>query len=203
MKTIENILKAVMLSETKHLGGVGLAVLLSFVTFTGLQADEINFSVGPSNFVADTLANGRSFEAFKFDSLGMPVDARIDIAVMELYIDRPPIDLNDTLISTQFPLALFPITSDWTPSSIKSGQVVTVDREWASHGVADFLTGDRVDFDITYLFVDWLKGTKTNRGLILVGDLGDKTRFTIASNSGVKVQVFIYYTGPEVVKQER
>jgi hypothetical protein len=182
----------------------GITAGVVFVLIAALaQAGEVRFTVGSTGFVNDTLSNGQSFEAFKFDLPQIPQGARIDFAGLVLYIDRPPVDLNDTLVSSQFPLALVPITSDWTATSLKNGQVVEVDESNSSFAVSDARTGDKIELDITQLVKDWLKRTKTNRGFMLVPELSEeKTDFSVKSNPGVKVEVVIYYTGPEVTSKE-
>jgi hypothetical protein len=175
-----------------------------FVLFAALvQAGEVRFTVGTTGFVNDTLSNGQRFEAFKFDLPEIPQGARIDFAGLVLHIDRPPVDLEDTLVSSQFPLALVPIASDWSPTSLKNGQVVEVDESNSSFAVSDARMGDKVELDITALIKDWLKGTKTNRGFMLVPEFSEeKTEFSIKAGSGVKMEVVIYYTGLEVTAKE-
>ncbi len=179
---------------------IGLIVSL---TIGVLQAEEIRFSAGTTNFVNDTLSNGQSFEAFKFDLPQIPQGARIDAASLILHIDRPPVDLNDTLANPYLSLALVPITADWTPASVRNGQVVSVDESNPSFTVANAKTGDGVELDITYLVKEWLAGTKANRGFMLVPEFSDeKTEFSVKTVAGVKVEVVIYYTGPEVTSKE-
>ncbi len=188
-------IKAVMLSVAKHLGVVAALVV-------SVQAEEIRFAVGTSNFVADTLSGGQNFEALKFILPEIPQGSRIDFAGLVMYVQREAIDSKDTTASPYLSLSLVPITSDWTAGSVKNGQVLSVDSEWASYAVADMNMGDKVELDITELVRDWLNGKKANKGFMLVPEFADeKAEFAVKSNVGVKAEVVIYYTGPEVVKE--
>lgn len=191
--------RRVIPNVVRNLGRVAGGVLLFALTVASIEAGEIRFTVGSSGFVNDTLSNGQRFEAFKFDLPEIPQGARIDFAGLVLHIDRPPVDLKDTLASPYFPLALVPIATDWTPLSIKNGQVVGVDKSNPSFAVADARRGDKVELDITHLVKEWQKGTKANRGFMLAPEFGEeKTSFSVKPMAGGKVEVVIYYTGPEV-----
>jgi len=80
---------------------------------------------------------------------------------------------------------------------------VSLDEDWTSYGVADYLSGDKVELDITQLVKDWVKGTKANRGFMLAPEFAEeKADFSVKSGAGVKAQVFIYFTEPEVTSKE-
>jgi hypothetical protein len=177
-----------------------IAIIVS-LTIGNALAGEVNLKVGDSAFVPKPLTAVQNFEVFRFNLPEIPQGSRIDFAGLVLNIQRDSIDLNDTLASDYLPLALLPVTSDWTKGSLENGQILAIDSTWASSGVADMNMGNRVEMDITQLVSDWLKGNKVNKGFMLVPEFAeDKTNFSVMSNAGIKVEVVAYYTPPEVVK---
>ena len=107
----------------------------------------------------------------------------------------------DTVRNEYLSLKLVPITSDWTAISVKNGQLLAVDDTLPSFAVADVNREDKVEMDITQLVAAWAKGEKTNYGFYLVPEISeDETKLSVKSNAGVKMELVIYYTAPEVKK---
>ena len=170
---------------------ISLAILaIVSLTIGNIRAGEIRQSVGDAAFVSNTEPSQQ--EVFKFELPKIPDGSRIDFAGLVLHIQR--YSVRDDYLS----LKLIPITSDWTPTSVKNGQVLSVDEEAPAYAVADVNRDDKAELDITQLVAAWLKGEKTNRGFLLQTELSEEeTRFSVQSNAGIKAELVIYYTGPE------
>ncbi len=154
---------------------VGAFLVLVSASFAG----EIRQNVGDAAFVPQALPTGQNFEVFKFDLPEIPQDSRIDFAGLVLHIQRDSAR-NDYLF-----LKLFPITSDWTPTSLQGGQVLSVDEKSPSYAVADANRSDKIDLDITDLVAGWLKGEKTNRGFLLQTEFAEEeSKFSVKSSGG-------------------
>jgi hypothetical protein len=168
------------------------AVLFSAMT---LFAEEIRQPVADAAFAPQALPTGQNFEVFKFELPDIPQGSRIDFAGLVLHVQR------DSLRNDYLFLKLVPITSDWTLTSLQGGQVLSVDEKSPSNAVADIYRSDQIDLDITDLVSAWVKGEKTNRGFLLQTEFTEEqTKLSVKSNAGVKAELVIYFTGPEVKK---
>ncbi len=168
---------------------IGLTLVILVALLIGsVLAGEIRQSVGDGAFVAK--AEQSQQEIFKFDLPKVPEGSRIDFAGLVLHIQR------DSTRDDYLSFKLSPITSDWTASSLQGGQVLSVDEEMPAYAVADVNRSDRIELDITHLISAWLKGEKTNRGFVLETEFPEEqTKFSAKSNTGIKAELVIYYTG--------
>lgn len=166
----------------------GLALFSATATIAG----EIRQSVTDAAFVPQGVPNSQNHEVFRFELPNIPQGSRIDFAALIMHVQR------DSTRGNYLFLKLDPITSDWTPTSLAGGQVVSVDETSASYAVADYGLGDRVELDITSLVTAWTAGTMTNRGFLLKTEIPeDATNFSVKSTGGVKADLVVYYTAPE------
>jgi len=170
---------------------IGVVLLFAVTALAG----EIQMAVGEAAFVPQAVPTGQNFEVFRFALPEIPKGSRIDFAALVLSIER------DSTRDQYLSLKLVPITSDWTAASLKNGQVLAVNEEAPSYAVADANRGDKVDLDITHLVSAWNKGEKVNRGFLLETEFTEEqSKFSAKSSAGIKAELVIYYTGPEVVK---
>jgi hypothetical protein len=194
MKNLKYKRGLVMPGVAKHLGGAALVVL--FVALTAAvsaYAGEIRLTIGDGAFIAK--AEQSQEEIFKFDLPKIPAGSRIDFAGLVLYLQRDSVR-NDYLF-----LELLPIAGDWTATSLEGGQVLSVDEKSSAYAVAHDFRNDRIELDITQVVADWVKGEKANRGFVLQTEFAEeKTNFSAKSMAGVKAELVVYYTAPEVKK---
>jgi len=170
-------------------------LIIVSLTIGNVLAGEIRQTVGNAAFVPQVLPTGQNFEVFRFDLPEIPQGSRIDFAGLVLHVQR------DSVRDDYLSLKLMPITSDWTATSLKGGQVLSVDSTLPSYAVADVNREDKIELDITHLIAVWVKGEKSNRGLLLETEFAEaQSKFSVKSNAGAKAELVIYYTGPEVRK---
>jgi len=173
--------------------GITAAVVLVYVAMA--LADEIRMNIGAAAFAPQLLPTKQNFEVFKFNLPELPQGSRIDFAGLVLYLQR------DSVRDDYLSVKLVPITSDWTAGTLKNGQLLSVDEEAPSYAVADVNRNDKIELDITHLIAAWTKGEKVNRGFLLKTEFTEEeTKLSVRSNAGIKADLVIYYTSPEVKK---
>lgn len=181
--------------KSRTLAILGMAIGLGLIAAKTTLADEVRAVIGSDAFAPQLVPTGQNFEVYKFALPDIPKGSRIDFAGLVFHIQR------DSTRDEYLSLKLVPVTSSWTPSSVKNGQMLSLDETEPSYAVADAAQGDRAELDITNLATAWYRGEKINSGFYLtVEDSEDQTNLSVKSNGGAKMELVIYYTGPEVKK---
>jgi hypothetical protein len=173
------------------------------ISVLSVRAAELTIPVTEYAVISSQNESEGSKILFKFDLSGLPQGSYIDFAGLNFKLQA------DTLIGDMFEFEAFPLTMDWSASTINWNVLQSVLGDayvdtMVSSGMLNQSERTDIYIDATDIVHAWVSGRLDNNGILLQGSVKVVEYPTLVSDdsfvNGAVAQLKIFYTPPEVQK---